>query len=187
MNWKRLLISLIFTCTAPLLAAETTDVRTALEKHLASDFTEQKLFGQAAQFDNFDFKPALKSAIEKKESALAELFRCCERTTLIGAGAEEHAYILKLLLQHWGDEAFVKVLRVQSAEAKQKVIWDLDYAFVEDFKKRFCKWSFKNEPLWKGCGIHSRLSNLSLLDPYHDTIKTWLEEDMDYTASLSIL
>ena len=137
MNWKRLLIGLIFTCTAPLLAAEPTNVRTALEKQLASDFTQQKLFRQAAQFDNFDYKPVLKGAIEKKESALAELFRYCERTTLIGAGAEEHAYILKLLLQHWGDEAFAKVLRVQSAEARQKVIWDLDYAYVEDFKKRF--------------------------------------------------
>jgi hypothetical protein len=112
-------------------------VRTALEKQLASDFTKQKLFGQAAQFDNFDYKPVLKGAIETKESALAELFRYCERTTLFGAGAEEHAYILKLLLQHWGDEAFAKVLRVQSAEARQKVIWDLDYAYVEDFKKRF--------------------------------------------------
>jgi len=33
-------------------------------------------------------------------------------------------------------------------------------------------------------GIRKRKS---LLDPYHDTIKTWLEEDMDYMASLSIL
>jgi hypothetical protein len=109
----------------------------ALEKQLASDFTQKKLFGQAAQFDNFDYKPVLKGAIEKKESALAELFHYCERTTLIGAGAEEHAYILKLLLQHWGDEAFAKVLRMQSTEARQKVIWNLDYAYVEDFKKRF--------------------------------------------------
>lgn len=137
MNWKRLLVGLIFACSAPLLAVETTDVRTALEKQLASDFTKQKLFGQAAQFGNFGYKPVLKGAIEKKESALAELFRYCERTTLIGAGAEEHAYILKLLLQHWGDEAFAKVLRVQNAETSQKVIWDLDYAYVEDFKKRF--------------------------------------------------
>ena len=137
MNWKKLLIGLIFTCAAPLLAAETTDVRTALEKQLASDFTKQKLFGQAAQFDNFDYKPVLMDAIEKKESALVELFRYCERATLMGAGAEEHAYILKLLLQHWGDEAFAKVLRVQSAKARQKVIWDLDYAYVEDFQKRF--------------------------------------------------
>jgi hypothetical protein len=148
MNWKGLLISLIFIYTATLLAAETTDVRTVLEKKLISDFTQQKLFKQTAQFDNFDYKSVLKDAIEKKESALAELFSYCERTTLIGAGAEENAYILNLLLQHWGDEAFAKVLRVQSAEARQKVIWDLDYANVEDFKKRF--------PLTYGLAKHNK-------------------------------
>lgn len=85
-------------------------------------------FRDAREFDGFDYEPVLRRAIAGDDDALRTLLDYTGRTTLMGAGAEDHAGLLLALLEHRGDAAFARVLAQVSPHAVWKTQGDLEYA-----------------------------------------------------------
>jgi hypothetical protein len=86
-----------------------------------------EVFTQARQFDSFDYRSVLAPAAKKDRRALLTLLQYNERTTLRGAGGEDHASILVALLEIWGDDAFASVLQQTSPKAVEETLGFLEY------------------------------------------------------------
>jgi hypothetical protein len=91
---------------------------------------------QAAQFDKYDYRKGLNKALQSK-SGLKKFILYTERSTIMGAGADEQGCHLHALLLKWGDEIFATTVASVGKKASIRVVGLLDYVAVPEFSKRF--------------------------------------------------
>jgi len=113
---KQILALLILVASISVSAAEP-DPRAVIANYLNEPDVPGEVFSQARQFDHFNYRDALRLAAAKDRSGLLELLQYNSRTSLIGAGGEDHAAILVALLSIWGDAGFSQVLQSCSPKA----------------------------------------------------------------------
>jgi hypothetical protein len=93
---------------------------------------------QARQFDKYDYRAGLNSALQN-QYGLKKFIQYTERSTIMGAGADEQGCHLHALLLKWGDETYATTVASVGKKAKARVIGLLDYVAVPEFEKRFPK------------------------------------------------
>ena len=112
-----------------VVASAQSDARATLDSFLREPDVPGEHFTQARDFDGFAYREVLGRALDDRK-ALADILEYSGRASLIGAGAENHAIILKALLVFWGDRAFAKALRSCSPKAVTSVLDYLEYSGV---------------------------------------------------------
>lgn len=151
---KQILSLLILVASISAPAAEP-DPRAVIANYLNGPDAPGEVFSQARQFDHFNYRDALRLAAAKNRSGLLELLQYNSRTSLIGAGGEDHAAILVALLSIWGDSGFSQVLQSCSPKAVSVTRDFLEYGGASKSKflltfsvhSKGANNSFKGKPL----------------------------------------
>jgi len=151
---KRILALLILVASTSVSAAEP-DPRAVIANYLNEPDVPGEVFSQAQRFDHFKYRAALRLAVAKDRSGLLDILQYNGRTSLIGAGGEDHAAILVALLSIWGDAGFSQVLQSCSPKAVSVTRDFLEYggASKRKFPRTFsvhgegANNSFKPKPL----------------------------------------
>src|SRR5690349_18720032 len=124
------MVGAFFQVVLLVVASARSDARATLDAFLKEPDVPGEHFTQARDFDGFAYREVLGRALHDPK-ALAEILEYSGRASLIGAGAENHAIILKALVVVWGDRAFAKALQSCSSKAVTSVLEYLEYSGVD--------------------------------------------------------
>ena len=80
-----------------------------------------------------DYKAAMEKAAEKDEKALERIFYISTHSEWDGAGGEFHTSYMRRLLLLWGDVDFARVLALQPAETRRKILRTLNLGGQDRF------------------------------------------------------
>ena len=138
---KTVIAAFVLICFSGIVRADGTGVTcstwakqiVAGDKEACSD-----LCPQAAQFDRFNYRPALSAAFQSKQG-LAAFLGYLDKSSIMGAGAEAHACAVRALLEHWGDKVFARQLLSQPVKVREQAIGLIDYTGIQHFEARYPK------------------------------------------------